>query len=225
MIRSTVKLYSEAITETTTAILRGPFVWLMLIALPVVIALLAVLVSPLGIIGGFAVGFASVYLYGAYLYAVGQSLEQRKPLGFAIVRDSMGHHVWDVMHIAFIHWICSMVFGLGGLPAIVPTLLGLAAFFLFDPWPAVIHTERTSGAMDILVRAFRFMSENGPEWIIPHLLLFALGAGVVISAASIAPAAGLGAGAFLHPLMVFRAVLYRKLAGGSRRSRTWKGQF
>jgi hypothetical protein len=225
MIASTVKLYSATITETAGAIVRAPFVWLMLIALPLVISALAVLVSPLGIIGGFAIGFASVYLYGAYLYGVGQSIERRKALGFGIIRESMGHHVWDVMHIAFVHWVCSLVFGLGGLPAMVPALLGLAAFILFNPWPEVIHSERTSGAMDILVRSFRFMSEHGPEWVIPHLVLVAIGFGFTLYPMGLEPVVGLGLGVFLHPVMVFRGVLYRKLGKGNRRVRAWRDQF
>ena len=225
MIRSTIQLYSAVVTDTAGAILRGPFVWLMLIGLPIVLGLLSVVLSPLGIIGGFALGFASVYFYGAYLYAVGQSVERRTPLGIGIIRESMGHHLWDVMHIAFLHWICSLVFGLGGLPAVVPTVLGIVAFVLFNPWPEVIHSERTNGAMDILVRAFRFMSQNGPEWVIPHLLLVGLGWGALNAPSSVISGVGLGLGVFLHPIMVFRAALYRRLAGGSRRARTWRSQF
>ena len=29
--------------------------------------------------------------------------------------------------------------------------------------------------MDILVRAFRFMQSNGPEWVLPHIVFFAFG--------------------------------------------------
>ena len=171
MIRSTLHLYASSISDTAKAVLRGPFVWLMLIFMPIAIMSLAVLVSPLGMIGGFVVGFAAVYLYGAYLYAVGQSVEQSGSLGLTIVRERMGEHVWDVMHVAFLHWIVSLVFGLGGLPSMVPVLFSVIVFILFNPWPEVIHSERTSGAMDILERAFRFMSSNGPEWVFPHVLV------------------------------------------------------
>ena len=225
MIRSTVKLYSSTIAETAAAILRGPFVWLMLIALPIVLAILSFVVSPLGLAGGFIVGFASAYLNGAYLYGVGQSVERKSALRFGIVGESMGQHVWDVMHILFLMFICSLVFGLGGLPAIVPTLLAVIAFILFNPWPEVIHSERTTGAMDILVRAFRFMLQHGPEWVIPHLLFVAIGVGVMLSPTDVAPSFGLGLGVVAHPIMVFRAVLYRKLAGDSRRARAWRDQF
>ena len=225
MIRSTIRLYSAVIADTAAAVLRGPFVWLMLIALPIVIGVLSVVLSPLGIIGGFVLGFVSVYLYGAYLYAVGQSIESRKALGIGIVRESMGYHLWDVMHIAFLHFICSLVFGLGGLPSIVPTMLGIVAFILFNPWPEVIHSERTNGAMDILVRSFRFMTQNGPEWVIPHLILVGFGFAAMATPSTIASTAGLGVGVLLHPIMVFRGVLYRRLSRESRRARTWRGQF
>ena len=35
----------------------------------------------------------------------------------------------------------------------------------------------------------------------------------------------LGVGVLLHPVMVFRGVLYRRLSRDSRRARTWRGQF
>jgi hypothetical protein len=225
MIKGTIRLYVEVIGETGGALLRGPFVWLMLLVMPVVILMLATLLSPLGMIGGFAVGFAVVYLYGAYLYAVGQCVERRLPLGTAIIKESMGQHIWDVMNVAFIHWIVSLAFRFGSLPDVIPMALSLVAFVLFNPWPEVIHTERVQGAMDTLVRSFRFMQANGPEWVAPHLLLFVMGAGVVMVPGDLQPAMALGSGLLLHPLMVFRAVLYRKLSSGSRRSRSWTARF
>ena len=225
MIQSTLHLYASAISETVGAVLRGPFVWLMLIFMPIAIMALAMLVSPLGFIGGFVVGFAAVYLYGAYLYAVGQSIEHGKPLGIAIIRESLGEHVWDVMHVAFLHWIVSLVFGLGGLPSMIPALFSVVVFILFNPWPEVIHSERTNGAMDILVQSFRFMSSNGPEWVFPHLLLLGLGVGLSMIPGGPSPELGLGAGVLLHPVMVFRGVLYRKLSSGNRRIRAWQSRF
>ena len=225
MIRSTIELYVSAIKETVEALLRGPFVWLFLIVLPAVLGGLGLLVSPFGIVGGFVLGFASVALFGAYLYGVAQSIEARKPLGLGIVRESLGHHLWDVMGIAFLHWIVSMAFSFGNLPSAVTMVLGIVGFVLFNPWMEVIHSDRVQGSMDILARAFRFMSANGPEWIIPHLLIFALLGGFTLVPGSIGSFLAFGSGVALHPIMVFRGVLYRKLSSGSRRSRAWRSRF
>ena len=173
MIQSTLRIYAETAAETVAAILRGPFVWLYLLALPIVTMLISVVVSPLGMIGGFIAGFAIIYLYGAYLYAVGQCVERRTPLGFGIIQESMGNHLWDLMGIAFLHFLLSLAFQFGSLPTFVPTLVAIVTFILFNPWPEVIHSDRSTGSMEILVRAFRFMQTNGPEWIAPHLVLFA----------------------------------------------------
>ena len=224
MIKRTLRLYGETLVETGTALLRGPFVWLMLLLIPVVILVAATLLSPLGMIGGFVVGFGVVYLYGAYLYAVGQCVQRRVPLGVGIIKESMGHHVWDVMGVAFLHWILSLAFRFGSLPEILPMLVSVVALILFNPWPEVIHTDRVSGSMDILVRAFRFMQANGPEWVAPHVLLFVLGAGVVMVPGDLQGAMALGSGLVLHPVMVFRGVLYRKLGSSSRRSRAWNSR-
>jgi len=225
MIRSTLQLYASTVKETIEALLRGPFVWLFLIVMPALVMGLGILLAPLGIVGRFALGFAAISLFGAYLYGVGQCIERRTPLGTGIVRESMGHHLWDVMGVAFIHWMVSLAFQYGNLPAAVSMLVGIVGFILFNPWTEVIHSERAQGSMDILVRSFRFMSSNGPEWIIPHLVLFGLMGGVSMVPGSMGDFLVFGSGIALHPFMVFRGVLYRKLAGDSRRSRAWRSQF
>ncbi len=225
MIRSTFQLYASTTKETVEALLRGPFVWLYLIAMPAILAGVGILMSPFGIVGGFVLGFLSVALFGAYLYGVGQSIDQRKPLGFGIIRESMGHHLWDVMGIAFLHWIVSMAFGYGNLPTMLTVAFGIVGFVLFNPWAEVIHSERVQGSMDILARSFRFMSANGPEWIIPHLLIVVLLGGLSVVPGSVGSFLAFGSGLALHPIMIFRGVLYRKLSSGSRRSRTWRSQF
>jgi hypothetical protein len=225
MVQSTLQLYGATLKDTAAALLRGPFVWLYLIVLPVLVTGLGMLLSPLGMIGGFALGFAVISFFGAYLYGVGQSIERRTALGVGIIRESMGHHLWDVMGIAFIHWMVSLAFQYGNLPSTVSMLVGIVGFILFNPWTEVIHTERVEGSMDILVRSFRFMTANGPEWIIPHLLLFAVMGGLTMAPGSVDGFLVMGGGFALHPFMVFRGVLYRKLASGSRRSRNWKAQF
>ena len=129
------------------------------------------------------------------------------------------------MGIAFLHWIVSMAFSFGNLPSAVTMVLGIVGFVLFNPWMEVIHSDRVLGSMDILARAFRFMSANGPEWIIPHLLIFALLGGFTLVPGSIGSFLAFGSGVALHPIMVFRGVLYRKLSSGSRRSRAWRSRF
>jgi len=225
MVQSTLALYGATLKDTAAALMRGPFVWLFLIVLPALVTGLGILLSPLGIIGGFALGFAVITMFGGYLYAVGQSIDRRTALGVGIIRESMGHHLWDVMGIAFIHWMVSLAFQYGNLPSAISTVVSIVGFVLFNPWTEVIHSERVEGSMDILVRAFRFMSANGPEWIIPHLLLFAVMGGLTMAPGSVDGFLVMGGGFALHPFMVFRGVLYRKLAGSSRRARSWKSQF
>ena len=194
MLRSTLQLYTSTVKETVEAILRGPFVWLFLIVLPALVMGLGILLSPFGIIGGFALGFAAISFFGAYLYGVGQSIEQRNSLGAGIIRESIGHHLWDVMGVAFIHWMVSLAFQYGNLPAAVSMLVSIVGFILFNPWTEVIHSERVQGSMDILVRSFRFMSSNGPEWIIPHIVLFGLMGGVTMMPGSMDSFLVFGAG-------------------------------
>ncbi len=159
----------------------------------------------------------------AYLNLVRVSLEQQKPLGWAILKDSLGHHCWEVIGVGFVAWIGTMAIQWLGLPGPVILAISLVCFVLFNPWPEIIYQERTAGTMDILARAARWMTQNGPEWIIPHLLVGALVWGVWSHEAdSILKLSG---GILLHPWMVFRGALYRHLNRGSRRSRAWRSQF
>ena len=92
MIKSTLALYFDTVRETGSALMRGPFVWLFLLALPVVITVASVILSPLGIIGGFIIGFGAVYLYGAHLQASGRVSPAATRSGWA----SFGR-AWDTM--------------------------------------------------------------------------------------------------------------------------------
>ncbi|MAY79598.1 MAG: hypothetical protein CL930_02335 [Deltaproteobacteria bacterium] len=227
MIKSTIQLYIDTATDTLKAIGRGPAVWLFSIALPFIVGGFAILLSPLGIIGRFAAGFVMITMAGAYLFLVGQSLERTNPLGFSIIKDSIGNHLWDVMGIFFLHWILSLGFAYGSLPDMVFILVTIVIFILFNPWPEVIYQDRRTGSMDILVRSFRFMQANGPEWVVPHLLLVALGFGSLIPGPTGVLQMGMGVASLLlfHPVMVFRGALFRNLNKGSRRSRAWQSRF
>jgi hypothetical protein len=223
MIRATLVLYRDSLTDAAKAIVRGPAAWVGSLLIGPLTTALAMTAGQIPILGGFIVGFASCWFYGAYLYMLQESMQQRRPIGWAIMRESLGHYIWEVIGVGFVALIGSMALGWLGLPQMVTVAVGLVCFVLFNPWPEIIYRERTAGTMDILVRSARWMSQHGPEWIIPHLVVAGLAWGVWSGAAS--TILFLGGGLLLHPWMAFRGALYRHLNTGSRRSREWRARF
>ena len=223
MIRSIFQLYREVFAQTGGGIARGPAAWVACILISPALGLIGTLVAPLGIIGGFILGFASAWLYGAYLWLVEESLKRRTALGWGVLRESSGQYVWEVIGVGFIAWIASMVLEFAQVPGNIRLIIWLIAFVLFNPWPEVIYQNRPAGSLDTLQRSFRFMSANGPEWIIPHLAF--VGLAYLLLQTDASPLLWMGASLFVHPLMVFRGALFGKLNNSNRRVRAWQNKF
>lgn len=223
MIRATFSLYQDALKDTARAIVRGPSAWVACLLIAPLTTAIAMTVGQIPLLGGFAVGFGSAWFYGAYLYLLQASLDAKRPIGWPIMRESLGHYIWEVIGVGFAGWIGSMALEFLQVPAMIQVAIGLVCFVLFNPWPEIIYQDRRAGTTDILTSAARWMSQNGPEWIIPHLVVAAIVWGVWASAAS--TILFLGGGVLLHPWMVFRGTLYKRLSRGSRRSREWRSRF
>ncbi len=221
MFVSTLRVYRAAAAAAGGAIVRGPAAWVASLLIFPLLGILGMLVAPLGIIGGFIIGFATAALLGAYLFLVGEALTRKSALGWSVLRESLGHLLWEVMGVMFFAWILQIVLGAIGAPSMVVLGLGLALLVMFNPAPEVITQDRAAGTTDTLMRSFRFMTANAPEWILPHLVLV----GICYALAPILAEWWLGSGVLVHPIMLFRGALYRELATGSRRAREWRSRF
>jgi hypothetical protein len=227
MIAATWVLYRDALTETGRAFSRSTMVWLLPVAILVVLQIAGALLSMLGLIGGLIHFVAECYLYGAYLYLVGEALSRRRPIKASDLRDALGQNMREVMNLLFLYWILQLALSVatdnGQISSQVSFVIVVAVAVLFNPGPEIIHQERSVGGMDILAKAFRWMSVNGPEWV-PNLVGTALVLFALLQLAG--PWLGLLiCGVLLHPWMLFRGALYRSLGSGTRRSRAWRSRF
>jgi len=232
MLGTTLLLYRDAMKEAGRGFGRSAMVWplplLILVALKLVWFPLSLLGAVnLGILGGLIHFVLETLLYGAYLFLVGEALSSRRRLGLADIRDSLGRNMRELIGLLFVFWILQIALVVaennGQISAQVrlATLLGVA--ILFNPGPEIVHQERSVGSMDILVRAFRWMSSNAPEWL-PNLVITA-GLVYALDGSRDSWFLLLVCGLVLHPWMLFRGALYRSLGEGSRRTREWRSRF
>lgn len=248
MIRSTLTLYREAAVDTFRATARSGWAFVLLLLLYPVLTLVAMLVSPLGIIGGFAVGLLNAACAGTYLATLQDALEANRSLSISTVRQNLGRYTSEVIGVAFPIWIGSMIVNVA-LPGPVAAWLMLGVAVVFNVAPEMIGRTRSAGTA-VLVDSVRWLRENGPEWFVPQLLLLVpvlvLRPGAVgdfigmfgplfgfVNAGGLAlgggggPAAwavGLALVVFVHASMLFRGALYKRLGSGGRRQRAWRAR-
>ena len=252
MIRSTLALYRDAAVDAARGTARSGWAFVLLLLLFPLLSLVTMLVSPLGIIGGFVVGFLNAACAGTYLATLQDALESNRSLSISTVRQNFGRYTSEVIGVAFPIWIGSMIANvvLGQVaPPLVVSLLMLGVAVVFNVAPEMIGRTRSSGTA-LLLDSVRGLRENGPEWFAPQFLLLIpvllLRPGAVLEFMSMfgpqfgfvnAGGLALGGGggptawlgglalvAFVHAAMLFRGALYKRLGPGGRRQRLWRAR-
>lgn len=225
------RIYAESLSKALSVI--GKNLWTLLLPVGVFIASLfaGTLLAPLGLVGGFILGFLISALYGSYLYFVSGLVTSGRVL-LSEIKGSFGGLLWPVIGVGFVVWIAEWVVGAlvsgmpnGGTLMLLFNLL-VALLVLVNPTPEVIYDRGSSSGMATLQRSFQFVQENWIEWYVPNLLLgvaayylwrFGAGLGGVGSIVAMIALA-----AFFHVAMVFRGFLYKTLDGSSHRQRMFK---
>lgn len=249
MIASTVRLYVDAFSDASRAFARSAWGlgWLLLSFVGLLIA--GMLVSPLGMVGGFVLGIAQAFAAGVYLGCLQDALAVHRPMGWDLVRGNFGRYMWDIVNVLFPLWIVDLLVGFARVP-VLGTIVGIAIFLFLNPVPEMIGRVRSSGT-ELLGDAWSFMGRAGPEWLVPQVL-FAGGAWALLpgmgldtlvrATAVFSPRMGfmdagglgmqalgttggivraVGLVALVHLAMLFRGALYGRLEGSSRRGRAW----
>lgn len=131
------------------------------------------LVGPLGFIGGMIYGFLHAACAGTYLATLKDALQSRRSVQADTVRRNIGAFTWDVIGALFPIWVGQLLLELSGIPTVVGMIYTLLVFLLLNPVPELIGRSRTTG-VELLREAWSFMMSNGPEWIVPHLVLLGI---------------------------------------------------
>jgi hypothetical protein len=232
------RLYAKAAAAAWSAAWKSP--WTLLLPL---IALAAdvtafILVAPLGVLAGIAMALVQAALLSGYFYFVLEALRGSR-VDLSELGKSLGAYLWSFVNLAFVVWVARLVLSTvapGILAGPVGVFLEVAAFILLNAAPEAITQRGTYGGLATIQASVEFIQENWLVWLLPNVVLGVLlflvlppvqtlllsavfGArGVLLT--GIVFAVTLSAG--LHLLFLFRAFLFRELAGSSHRQRLFK---
>ena len=203
------------------------------IAYGVLLSVAAMLVAPLGIIGGIVMGVVLAACASSGLYLIDNVVR----MGKASLQDfarGFSVYIWDILTIAFIFWIPIRLLAQFAYTTPNGPLLYLGVqillYVIFNAVPELIYQGRVSG-LALLSASYQFIVENWIEWLLPNLLVGVAGyllRNLVYQLVTPLPfflqyfLVEAAFGLFLTFLMIFRGLLFAELNGTTRRSRIYR---
>jgi hypothetical protein len=226
-------MYATALTRSWACVRRNWVVSLAPVAYGIVLAVVASLVAPLGIVGALLFSLASQACISSGLFLIKNMVESNKA-DFNDFLNGFTVFLWELLAIAFILWIPLRLAAtaLAAVPngALIYFLLKLTLYILLNPVPEFIYQTRASG-LELISASYNFIVENWIEWLIPNILLFAAGYVLLelietllydlpgfVALLLYSVIVGLG----LVYFMTFRGFLFAQLHGTTRRSRLYR---
>jgi hypothetical protein len=226
-------MYATALTRSWACVRRNWVVSLAPVAYGVVLAVIASLVAPLGIVGALFFSLASQACISSGLFLVKNMVESNKA-DFNDFLNGFTVFLWELLAIAFILWIPLRLAAtaLAAVPngALIYFLLKLTLYILLNAVPEFIYQTRASG-LELISASYNFIVENWIEWLIPNILLFAAGYVLLeLIETLLYDLPGFVAlvlysvivGLALAYFMTFRGFLFAQLHGTTRRSRLYR---
>jgi hypothetical protein len=193
----------------------------------------AMLVAPLGIVGGLLLGLATQACVSSGLYLI-QNIVRTGKTTFDDFVKGFTVYLWELLLIAFILWIPLRIaaIALASVPngALIFAFIQAALYIFLNPLPECIYQTRASG-LELLSASYNFIVENWIEWFVPNILLTLLGYLVLDLLGALALrlpgflqffVVAFGFGLCLTYFMVFRGFLFPELNGSTRRSRLFR---
>jgi hypothetical protein len=203
------------------------------IAYGVVLSVAAMVLVPLGFIGGMVLGVVFAACASSALYLIENVVRMSKATlqdfarGFTV-------YIWDILTLAFIFWIPMRLLAQFAFTTPNGPLLYLGVqillYVIFNAVPELIYQGRVSG-LALLSASYQFIVENWIEWLLPNLLVGVAGyllRNVVYQLVAPFPFflqyffVEAAFGLFLTFLMIFRGLLFSELNGTTRRSRVYR---
>lgn len=251
LVTATLRLYREAAGETWQKVQRRWWVGLLPLLYVSLFSLAVRLVAPLGIIGGFLLGLVLALCTSSYLYFLAGVVSSNR-LRPRDLLDSWRPYFASVITIMFFLFLVRQL--LSFLVPPVPsgqalfTLINLVLLIILNPIPEIIYQGRSEG-LSMLQESVEFLRESGIEWFLPLIALavfsfffFPLPPFLLpLQIGNLSfPTLGIGGMLWVSPLhafwtiisafalfilMVFRGVLFRALASGTRRQRVFRSRF
>src|SRR6185295_11512092 len=177
ILQVTIWMYAVALKRSWECVRRNWVVSFAPVAYGIILAVIASIVAPLGMIGGLLFSLASQACVSSGLFLVKNLVDSNKA-SFNDFLNGFTIYLWELLGIAFILWIPLRV--LAGSLATVPNgaliyfLIKLALYILLNPVPEFIYQTRAT-ALELISASYNFIVENWIEWLIPNIILFAAG--------------------------------------------------
>jgi len=233
ILQVTLWMYATALKQSWECVRKNWVVSFAPVAYGIILAVIASIVGPLGMIGGLLFSLASQACVSSGLFLVKNLVDSNKA-DFNDFLNGFTVYLWELLGIAFILWIPLRVLaaGLATTPngALIYFLIKLLLYILLNPVPELIYQTRAA-ALELISASYNFIVENWIEWLIPNIILFAAG---YLLLQLIEPLLlglpgfvalflyGLLAGLGLTYFMTFRGFLFAQLNGTTRRSRLYR---
>ena len=246
LLTTTGQLYQQTVSETWKRFQQNWWVAFLPFVYGVVFLVAGMIAAPLGMLGGFLLGFVLALCTSSYLYYIAAVVDGNR-MTLADLSESWRPYLNPVMTILFFFFVVQYTLTVllsqtsgGGL---VNLLINLALLIALNPIPEIIYQGRSDG-FDMLQESVDFIRENGVEWFVPLLVLVLLSFLVPLPFASLV----LQSGTLMFPsftlfgsltgilwatlsallfygLMVFRGLLFRALSGSTRRQRLYRARY
>jgi len=232
-VKATLWIYRIALQRSIELLAANWSIIFAPLAYSLILSAVALLVAPLGFIGGFIMTAASAACASSGLFIIENVVRMGKFdrndffKGFSV-------YLWEIIGIAFILWIPMTLLRQVAYStengAVIVLIAELLLYVILNPVPELIYQTRTSG-LALLSASYEFIVENWIEWFAPNVLITAFGY-FLLGWLDI-PAAYVPSflrffflfsifGILLTFLMIFRGLLFSELAGSTRRSRAYR---
>jgi hypothetical protein len=232
-IRALVWIYKTCLIRTVELVRENLGIIFAPIAYGFVLSAAALLLAPLGFIGGLVLGVVLAACASSGLYLIENVVRMSKASlqdftkGFTV-------YIWEILTLAFIFWIPMRLLAQFAFTTPNGPLLYLAVqillYVIFNAVPELIYQGRVSG-LALLSASYQFIVENWIEWLLPNLLVGIAGyllRNLVYQLVIPLPfflqyfLVETAFGLFLTFLMIFRGLLFGELNGTTRRSRVYR---
>ena len=232
-IKALVWIYKTCLIRTVELVRENLGIIFAPIAYGFVLSAAALLVAPLGFIGGMILGVVLAACASSGLYLIENVVRMSKATlqdftrGFTV-------YIWDILTLAFIFWIPMRFLAQFAFTTPNGPLLYLAVqillYVIFNAVPELIYQGRVSG-LALLSASYQFIVENWIEWLLPNILVGIAGyllRSLVYQLVTPLPfflqyfLVEAAFGLFLTFLMIFRGLLFGELNGTTRRSRVYR---
>ncbi len=222
------RLYAACFAEALAVILKNAWTLLLPMGLGAGWMLVGAVVGGWGMGGGLILSLLRTAAASAYWYFVAQLVGKQR-VGLADLKGSVGPYFWSWINLFFALWIVDLILGRGLAVHPKREQIFLALLFVklvaLNAVPETIALKGSSGGIETIVRAFKFLEENWIEWFIPNLLLLG-GVWLLLTQASLPltglTVLGLVSGILGHVFFVFRGFLFQALDGSTHRQRMFR---